>query len=67
MQQEVFGPVLPILNVNDLDEAITFINKQEKALCVYAYSSNRKVYTTKTQWSICKPGGVDVFSDHVFA
>uniref|UniRef100_A0A8C5H6H6 Aldehyde dehydrogenase family 3 member B1-like n=1 Tax=Gouania willdenowi TaxID=441366 RepID=A0A8C5H6H6_GOUWI len=43
MHQEVFGPVLPILTVNDVDEAITFINKQEKALCVYAYSTNTKV------------------------
>ncbi|CAB1453386.1 unnamed protein product [Pleuronectes platessa] len=43
MQQDVFGPVLPVLAVNDVDEAITFINKQEKPLCVYAYSTNTKV------------------------
>ena len=43
MQQDVFGPVLPVLAVNDVDEAITFINKQEKALCVYAYSDNTEV------------------------
>ncbi|XP_028270541.1 aldehyde dehydrogenase family 3 member B1 isoform X2 [Parambassis ranga] len=43
MQQEVFGPVLPILTVNSVDEAIAFINKHEKPLCVYAYSSNSKV------------------------
>lgn len=64
MQQDVFGPVLPVLSVNNIDEAISFINKQEKALCVYAYTSNSKVYDgkTKTQYSICKP----VYSDHVF-
>ncbi|XP_051279333.1 aldehyde dehydrogenase family 3 member B1 isoform X1 [Dicentrarchus labrax] len=43
MQQDVFGPVLPVLTVNNTDEAIAFINKQEKPLCVYAYSSNSKV------------------------
>nr|XP_020505560.1 aldehyde dehydrogenase family 3 member B1-like [Labrus bergylta] len=43
MQHEVFGPVLPVLTVNNIDEAITFINKQEKPLCVYAYSNNHKV------------------------
>ncbi|XP_044052814.1 aldehyde dehydrogenase family 3 member B1 isoform X2 [Siniperca chuatsi] len=43
MQQDVFGPVLPVLTVNSMDEAIAFINKQEKPLCVYAYSSNSKV------------------------
>lgn len=43
MQKDVLGPVLPVLTVNNLDDAIAFINKQEKPLCVYAYSSNRKV------------------------
>ncbi|KAF3850862.1 hypothetical protein F7725_012634 [Dissostichus mawsoni] len=42
MQQDLFGPVLPVLTVNNVDEAIAFINKQEKPLCVYAYSSNSK-------------------------
>uniref|UniRef100_A0A3Q3SE70 Aldehyde dehydrogenase n=1 Tax=Mastacembelus armatus TaxID=205130 RepID=A0A3Q3SE70_9TELE len=43
MQQDVFGPVLPVLTVNNMDEAISFINKHDKPLCVYAYSSNSKV------------------------
>ncbi|KAG7244042.1 hypothetical protein INR49_006203 [Caranx melampygus] len=43
MQQDIFGPILPVLTVNDVDEAIAFINKQEKPLCVYAYSSSSKV------------------------
>ncbi|XP_061117006.1 aldehyde dehydrogenase family 3 member B1 [Conger conger] len=43
MQQEIFGPVLPILTVNNVDEAIAFICRREKPLCVYAYSSNSKV------------------------
>ncbi|XP_029296617.1 LOW QUALITY PROTEIN: aldehyde dehydrogenase family 3 member B1 [Cottoperca gobio] len=43
MQQDILGPVLPVLTVNNMDEAISFINKQEKPLCVYAYSSNSKV------------------------
>ncbi|XP_061762491.1 aldehyde dehydrogenase family 3 member B1 isoform X1 [Nerophis ophidion] len=43
MQQDVLGPVLPVLTVNNVDETIAFINKQEKALCVYVYSNNSKV------------------------
>ncbi|KAK7172775.1 hypothetical protein R3I93_002791 [Phoxinus phoxinus] len=43
MQQDVFGPILPILTVQDADEAMAFINSREKPLCVYAYSSNNKV------------------------
>uniref|UniRef100_A0AAY4BVE8 Aldehyde dehydrogenase n=1 Tax=Denticeps clupeoides TaxID=299321 RepID=A0AAY4BVE8_9TELE len=43
MQQEVSGPVLPIVTVQSVDEAIGFINKRDKPLCVYVYSSNSKV------------------------
>ncbi|XP_030646888.1 aldehyde dehydrogenase family 3 member B1 [Chanos chanos] len=43
MQQDVFGPILPILTVKDVEEAIAFINAREKPLCVYAYSRNSKV------------------------
>lgn len=43
MQHDITGPVLPVLSVDGVDEAITFINRQEKPLCVYAYSSDGKV------------------------
>ena len=43
MQQDVLGPVLPILTVCSVDEAVAFINQRENPLCVYAYSSNSKV------------------------
>lgn len=43
MQKDVLGPVLPVMAVSSLDAAIAFINKQEKPLCVYAYSSNSTV------------------------
>lgn len=46
MQQGIFGPVLPLLTVQNVDEAVAFINKQEKPLCVYAYSNNSKVKYT---------------------
>ncbi|XP_077572107.1 aldehyde dehydrogenase, dimeric NADP-preferring-like isoform X2 [Stigmatopora nigra] len=43
LQQDIFGPVLPVIAVNGVDETIAFINKQEKPLCVYVYSNNSKV------------------------
>ncbi|XP_036383695.1 aldehyde dehydrogenase family 3 member B1 [Megalops cyprinoides] len=43
MQQEIFGPILPVLTVNSVDEAISFIRRREKPLCVYVYSSNNKI------------------------
>ncbi len=68
MKQDYFGPVLPVLTVNNVDEAIAFINKQEKPLCVYAYSSNGKVHEElKLMILLCMSGAADVFSDHVVA
>ncbi|XP_066519399.1 aldehyde dehydrogenase family 3 member A2a [Hoplias malabaricus] len=43
MQEEIFGPLLPIVPVNGLNEAIKFINEKEKPLVLYAFSSNNKV------------------------
>ncbi|XP_029812914.1 aldehyde dehydrogenase family 3 member B1 [Suricata suricatta] len=43
MQEEIFGPILPIVNVRGLDEAIDFINRREKPLALYAFSNNKQV------------------------
>ncbi|KAM7110219.1 aldehyde dehydrogenase family 3 member B1-like [Ciconia maguari] len=43
MQEEIFGPILPIIIVANMDEAIDFINSHERPLVVYAFSSNDKV------------------------
>lgn len=43
MQEEIFGPILPIIIIADVDEAIDFINSRERPLAVYAFSSDDKV------------------------
>lgn len=43
MQEEIFGPLLPIITVGGVDEAIEFINKGEKPLALYVFSSDNKV------------------------
>ncbi|SDD92410.1 aldehyde dehydrogenase family protein [Glycomyces harbinensis] len=40
MGEEVFGPVLPILAVASLDEAIAFVNAREKPLALYAFTNS---------------------------
>jgi aldehyde dehydrogenase (NAD+) len=40
MQEEIFGPILPILVVADLDQAIQFINDRDKPLALYAFTDN---------------------------
>jgi len=34
MQDEIFGPVLPVLTVDSVDDAITFVNKRDKPLAL---------------------------------
>lgn len=46
MQEELFGPVLPILKVKSVDEAISFINGRERPLALYLFSRDDDV--TKT-------------------
>ncbi|XP_024110947.2 aldehyde dehydrogenase family 3 member B2 [Pongo abelii] len=43
MQEEIFGPILPIVNVRSMDEAIEFINRREKPLALYAFSNSSQV------------------------
>lgn len=43
MQEEIFGPILPIVTVRSLDEAISFINRREKPLALYAFSKSSQV------------------------
>ncbi|MCA9541571.1 MAG: aldehyde dehydrogenase family protein [Myxococcales bacterium] len=43
MQEEIFGPILPVLAVDDADAAIRFINGRDKPLALYAFSSDRSV------------------------
>jgi aldehyde dehydrogenase (NAD+) len=41
MQQEIFGPILPIVPVTGLDDAIAFIRSGEKPLALYAFTNSK--------------------------
>lgn len=43
MQEEIFGPILPIVNVESPQDAVDFINKREKPLALYVFSNTKKV------------------------
>ena len=42
MQEEIFGPILPIIAFDQLQEAIDFVNNKEKPLALYIGSNNSK-------------------------
>ena len=41
MQQEIFGPVLPVLPYEKLDDCIAFIRSRPKPLALYIFSENK--------------------------
>ena len=42
MQDEIFGPILPIFSYGNLREAIEFVNERSKPLALYIFSKNEK-------------------------
>jgi aldehyde dehydrogenase (NAD+) len=42
MTEEIFGPILPILPYENLDDVVSFINKRHRPLALYVFSSNKK-------------------------
>jgi aldehyde dehydrogenase (NAD+) len=43
MSEEIFGPILPVLKVRDINEAITFVNARPRPLALYLFSSDSQV------------------------
>ena len=43
MGEEIFGPLLPILTYENIDEVITTVNSHDKPLALYIYAENKSV------------------------
>jgi aldehyde dehydrogenase (NAD+) len=43
MQEEIFGPVLPIVTYKTLEEALALVNGKEKPLALYVFSEKSKI------------------------
>lgn len=43
MHDEIFGPILAVLTIGDVDEAIRFVNNRDKPLALYAFSESNDV------------------------
>jgi len=41
MQEEIFGPVLPVVGFADIEEAINYVNLNPKPLALYIFSNNK--------------------------
>lgn len=43
MQEEIFGPILPILSIDTIDDAYVFIKSLPKPLALYLFTNNKKI------------------------
>lgn len=43
MQDEIFGPILPVLPVDSTDDAIAFVNDRDKPLALYVFADDEAV------------------------
>ena len=41
MQEEIFGPILPILTMDTLEEMIAFVRSDEKPLALYLFTESK--------------------------
>ena len=62
MQSEIFGPILPVLPVDNVDAAIAFINTRPKPLALYVFASDSDVQNQVVERT--SSGGVTV--NHVW-
>jgi len=57
MADEIFGPILPVLTVPDVDAAIAFVNARPKPLALYVFSKKRgtveKVLERTSSGGVC--------------
>lgn len=57
MQNEIFGPILPVLPVKDMEEALQFAQSREKPLAFYIFSEDRAtvehILANSTSGGVC--------------
>lgn len=57
MQNEIFGPIFPVLPVKSVDEALEFVQKRDKPLAFYFFTEDQelaeKVITNSTSGGAC--------------
>ena len=41
MQEEIFGPILPVISVPNIDAAIAFVNRRKKPLALYIFARDK--------------------------
>ncbi|MGH0033252.1 MAG: aldehyde dehydrogenase family protein [Myxococcota bacterium] len=62
MQEEIFGPVLPVLTVKSVEQAIDFVNERDKPLALYVFTKDegaqQQVLDRTSSGGVCVNGTV---------
>lgn len=57
MQDEIFGPILPVLEYDELEKVITFVNSRSKPLALYFFSKDKvkidKILNDTSSGGVC--------------
>lgn len=43
-QEELFGPILPFVTIEDVEDGINFVNAREKPLAFYVFTESSAVF-----------------------
>ncbi|WP_064444714.1 aldehyde dehydrogenase family protein [Rhodococcus sp. YH3-3] len=43
MRDEIFGPILPVMSFDEIEEAVTFVNNRPKPLGLYVFTASRSL------------------------
>jgi aldehyde dehydrogenase (NAD+) len=41
MQEEIFGPIMPVMTYENIDDVVAYIEQHDKPLALYIYSKNQ--------------------------
>ncbi|MBQ2834552.1 MAG: aldehyde dehydrogenase family protein, partial [Clostridia bacterium] len=62
MQEEIFGPVLPVIAYDSIDEAVEFVRSREHPLALYLFSEDK---TTQERFLRSVPFGGGCLNDTI--
>lgn len=65
MQEEIFGPVLPVIEYESIDQAIQYVKQFEKPLALYIFTENSRIQERVLRELPCGGGCVNETVMHV--
>jgi len=68
LEEEIFGPILPIVTYKTIEEAIDYINSKERPLALYIYSKDKsntkKIINTTRAGGTCINNNIIQYANH---